>query len=44
MSNRYSYQFIIDSVYKGNKFKEVIRYWEKGIKSFKLIEELQNYH
>lgn len=38
MNINYQYQFIIDSVYKGNQFKELVTHW-KNNDNFTLIEE-----
>lgn len=38
MNTKYIYQFIIESYFKGNQFKELVDYWKKN-HSFTLIEE-----
>ena len=43
LNHRYEFQFIIDSVYKGNQFKELVEYFKIYNDNFSLINEKQNY-
>jgi hypothetical protein len=43
LNQKYEFQFVIDSIYKGDQFKELVEYFKADIENFSLTSEKQNY-